>query len=67
VVDIPGDARLLTEHLSESGILEVELERTETLQEALFRLRNGARPPNVVLLDLDLPDATGLEVVDGVV
>lgn len=67
VEDNPGDARLFAEYLSETKLLEAKPDRAETLAAALDRLRNGSSRPDVVLLDLGLPDADGLEGVEAVV
>ncbi len=60
VEDNPGDARLLREILRE-GSLRFELTHAARLDEALVSL--AAAPADVVLLDLSLPDAHGLETV----
>jgi len=56
VEDNPADAALLRHLLAETPGFAVE--RVERLSEALARLE--AAPPDLVLLDLNLPDATGL-------
>ncbi len=61
VEDNDGDARLIEEALSEAGKLRFELVRCETVAQALKFCLNGS--PDVVLLDLGLPDAQGLETV----
>lgn len=67
VEDNPGDARLLQEYLSEAAPFDAAPERVDTLEAALGCLRDRASPPHVVLLDLGLPDAAGLEAVQAVV
>lgn len=58
VEDNPGDARLIEESLREArGAFVVE--HADRLAHALERLRDGG--VDVVLLDLSLPDASGLE------
>src|SRR5690606_21201339 len=61
VEDNPGDARLLREHLREAGSLHFELTHVERLSEAREKVRTDEI--DVVLLDLSLPDAHGLETV----
>jgi len=60
VEDNPGDARLLEELLRE-GALDHELLRADRLDQGRELLGHG--PVDVVLLDLSLPDATGMETV----
>jgi signal transduction histidine kinase len=61
VEDNPGDARLLQEILIEAPSLEADLERVDRLEAAEARL--GEFAPDVVLLDLSLPDAHGMTTV----
>lgn len=61
VEDNPGDARLIREYCQGSGEAWAELEWSKTLSEALTTL--PACQPDVILLDLDLPDSQGLEGV----
>jgi phosphoserine phosphatase RsbU/P len=61
VEDNPGDARLLRELLRE-GAFHFELVHVERLAEAQQVLSDGA--VDVILLDLSLPDASGLETVE---
>ena len=61
VEDNPGDVRLLQEMFDETGSIKVELTHRGNVEEALSHLATNA--PNVVLLDLDLPDAEGLGAV----
>jgi signal transduction histidine kinase len=61
VEDNPGDARLLRELLRESPSLHFLLKHVERLEEARAYLE--AEPVDVILLDLSLPDAHGLESV----
>jgi diguanylate cyclase (GGDEF)-like protein len=63
VEDNPGDARLIKEALSEIAKLRFELVHCETMAQALDFCSYGG--PDVVLLDLGLPDAQGLETVRG--
>ena len=63
VEDDPADARLLREGLAERGAGRQHLEHVTTLAQAEQQL--AARPaPDVVLLDLSLPDSTGLDTLD---
>ncbi|MCZ4495532.1 MAG: signal transduction histidine kinase [Thermoleophilia bacterium] len=60
VEDNRGDARLIREHLEiDRGELGWSLDHVATYAEALERLRGDK--PDVVLLDLSLPDAHGLD------
>jgi signal transduction histidine kinase len=61
IEDNPGDARLSREMLRESGSLKFEVTRSSTLAEAVNHLATAAA--NIVLLDLGLPDASGLDAV----
>ena len=61
VEDSAGDARLLREMIDESGNLAIEMAHAATMQEAERCLEQSAI--DVVLLDLGLPDAQGLEAV----
>lgn len=63
VEDNPGDARLLQLYLSETNLGTPTLERVETLSAA--RERVAARAPDVILLDLSLPDAHGMATIAG--
>jgi PAS domain S-box-containing protein len=64
IEDNPGDVRLLRETLAETESVRAELVHVERLSDALSRLGEGNI--TVVLLDLSLPDATGLDTVDQV-
>lgn len=61
VEDNPGDAVLLRELLRDAGSLQFELTHVGRLAEA--RERVLSQGTDVVLLDLSLPDAHGLETV----
>lgn len=63
VEDNPGDARLIRELLREAGAgaSGVEMDHVERLEDAAIRM--AERPADVVLLDLSLPDAHGMETV----
>jgi sigma-B regulation protein RsbU (phosphoserine phosphatase) len=61
VEDNPGDARLLRFTLEEAESLRFDLVHAARLSEALERVKEG--PADVVLLDLSLPDAHGMETV----
>ena len=61
VEDNPGDALLLKMMLRGAGA-QIQLEHVETLEAALRRLEAGGL--DVVLLDLSLPDETGLRTVE---
>jgi len=61
IEDDPADARLIRELLSESKEMTFEVEGAETLAEGIARL--PALRPDVVMLDLGLPDSVGLDTV----
>lgn len=61
VEDHDGDARLLAEALREARFEALELHRVEALAPAVEWL--GENPVDIVLLDLSLPDARGLETL----
>jgi len=61
VEDNPGDARLFKESLKEAYTAKFDLVHCPSLGEALNYLTQAT--PNVIVVDLDLPDAFGLEVV----
>ena len=60
VEDNPGDARLIEAYLEESRRWRFEVEIVPTLQDA--EAAEKRRVPDVVLLDLSLPDGEGLEL-----
>ena len=62
IEDNPADARLLAEALADSGGSELLLEHASQLSDGVRRLQQGGI--DVVLLDLSLPDAKGLEACD---
>lgn len=59
VEDNPGDARLVSEALKESGENQTELKHVETFQNAVDILNSEAF--QLILLDLTLPDSQGVE------
>ena len=61
VEDNPGDARLLREMLNEAGAHKTEMTQAESMAEAERHLAQALF--DIVLLDLGLPDAQGLEAV----
>lgn len=61
VEDNPGDARLLREVVREAEGAHIQLTHVDTLGKALLRL--DADQFDVVMLDLSLPDADGLETL----
>jgi two-component system, cell cycle sensor histidine kinase and response regulator CckA len=61
VEDNPGDARLFTELVRDTGAGQWKLVHVDRLSAALDRL--SREPFDVMLLDLSLPDADGLETV----
>jgi two-component system cell cycle sensor histidine kinase/response regulator CckA len=61
VEDNPGDARLFTELVRDTGVGQLQLVTVDRLSAALDRLRR--EPFDVMLLDLSLPDSYGLETL----
>ena len=61
VEDNPGDARLFTELVRDTGAGQWSLVQVDRLSRALDRL--SREPFDVMLLDLSLPDAEGLETL----
>jgi diguanylate cyclase (GGDEF)-like protein/PAS domain S-box-containing protein len=61
VEDSPGDARLLREMFNEQGWHSTEVTHVACMRDAERHL--AERTVDVILLDLGLPDAQGLEVV----
>ena len=61
IEDNPGDARLLRALLQETASSQFELVHAERFSDALNRL--SERRFDVVLLDLSLPDAQGLDTI----
>jgi diguanylate cyclase (GGDEF)-like protein/PAS domain S-box-containing protein len=61
VEDNPGDARLLREMLDDHGSPETELTHVECMSDAEKHL--AQQPVDIILLDLGLPDAHGLDAV----
>jgi phosphoserine phosphatase RsbU/P len=61
VEDNPADARLVRESLLEARALDIDLFHVKCLHDALDRLFE--RGADVILLDLGLPDSSGIETV----
>jgi len=64
IEDNPLDARLIREHLSEVTGARVALDCADCLSSGMERLRKT--PPDVLLLDLGLPESQGLETLSRV-
>ncbi len=64
VEDNPGDARLIQEMLRDKQGYDFQFEHVKTLEGASEVLSRGE--PDVVLLDLSLPDSQGLSTLNGV-
>lgn len=62
VEDNPGDARLLREAVKDAAGISISLTHEETLARGLKRLDD--EPFDVIMLDLSLPDAEGLETLE---
>lgn len=64
IEDNPGDQRLLEEALKEAGDVQIQLEWADRLSSGIALLKN--KPIDVVLLDLSLPDSTGIDTFNSV-
>src|SRR5690606_4850645 len=62
VEDNPGDARLLRELLRDADSLAFEMTHVQRLADGIARV--AGEGTDVVLLDLSLPDAHGMETVE---
>ncbi len=63
IEDNPGDARLVREHLLDaSGAQRIDVREAPSLASGRSFVEEGGKP-NVVLLDLSLPDSFGLETL----
>lgn len=67
VEDNPGDARLVREMLAESGESDFDLFHATTVREAVDQLAADTAGIDAVLLDLSLPDETGINTIRRVV
>lgn len=61
IEDNPGDARLIEHMLADTKVLEFELSWVKDLNSGITQL--GVHTPDIVLLDLGLPDSSGLETL----
>jgi diguanylate cyclase (GGDEF)-like protein/PAS domain S-box-containing protein len=61
VEDNPGDVRLMREMLRDQGTRDTELAHVDSMAAAIRYL--ATRKADIILVDLGLPDAQGLEVV----
>jgi signal transduction histidine kinase len=64
IEDNPGDARLICEMIDEDKSIQAKLLHVGTLQEAEKHL--AGQPVDLILLDLGLPDAQGLDAIQRV-
>jgi diguanylate cyclase (GGDEF)-like protein len=67
VEDNPGDVRMVRELLAEDGDMDFELFHAQTVREAVDRLATDTSGIDAVLLDLSLPDETGVNTIRRVV
>ena len=63
VEDNPADVRWVREILAEDGVAEFTLRQASTVQAAVGQLATGDAGIDAVLLDLSLPDETGMNTV----
>lgn len=61
IEDNPGDVRLIREYLRDTGKVSFLIEHADRLAPGLEILRRGG--VDLVLLDLSLPDSSGLETL----
>lgn len=61
IEDNPGDARLIELYVREAGDTEMQFEHADRLGDGLRRLEE--HKPDVVVLDLTLPDSEGVDTV----
>lgn len=70
VEDNPGDAKLIEHHLRAPGVDhftgETNLTHEGTLTDGLTALKEEARPYDLLFLDLNLPDSSGLDTLSRV-
>lgn len=67
VEDNPGDVRMVRELLAEDGDMDFELFHAPTVRDAVDRLATDTSGIDAVLLDLSLPDETGVNTIRRVV
>lgn len=67
VEDNPGDVRMVRELLAEDGNMDFELFHAPTVRDAVDRLAADTSGIDAVLLDLSLPDETGVNTIRRVV
>lgn len=67
VEDNPGDVRIVQEMLAEDGNQDFELLHVQTVREAVDMLGADTAGIDAVLLDLSLPDETGVNTIRRVV
>jgi signal transduction histidine kinase len=63
VEDNPGDLVLVKEYLKAAVLGDYDVSSADTLATAAQKV--GANPPDVILLDLNLPDSRGLDTFTG--
>lgn len=63
VEDNPGDARLVEAMLNESYRASFLIQRASSIRETLVALNAGNDLPEIILLDLGLPDEQGLQTL----
>jgi two-component system cell cycle response regulator len=67
VEDNPGDARLVREMLQQDDSTDFRLVHVELVRDAVERLNDPAQQIDAILLDLSLPDESGLDTVRRIV
>lgn len=63
VEDNPGDARLVQEMLNENGGATFSFQLSSSVRETMYLLSSGKARPEIVLIDLGLPDEQGLQTL----
>lgn len=61
IEDNPGDARLLEEYLKHARLIEVNMLRAARLSQGIEMMADEENRIDLVLLDLDLPDCSGID------
>ncbi|WP_417579906.1 diguanylate cyclase domain-containing protein [Nitrincola sp.] len=63
IEDEPGDAQLIRLQLQEQDVQAYQIVLAESLKDAEMQVKQQKLVPNAILLDLNLPDSTGVATV----